>query len=545
MGCGRRASGRVRMRLDEGLVGLVAEQLRPQVIEDAFNHPRFKYFGETGEDPYRSFLGVPLIDHGLLQGVLVVQTTGARTFPRDEVRLLVAAGAQLVADRRRRAHARAIHRAGPSTAQGARPQSMVELGRRSGEPVPRSRSPCTGGSSITTRSPCSSRCRPRSSKSGPRNWLCTAASTTPTAGMQEYLNSTKPGARGTPACCGRGRWPIFRPNSAFTNRLPIYSGGLGVLSGDHIKSASDLDIPLIGIGLFYSQGYFKQRLNVAGWQEEDYLNTAHRGLPMKPATGPDGNPVMVRIDTRTGTISARVWQLAVGRNTLYLLDSNVDGNQPEDRELTARFMAATARAHPSGAAARHRRRAGVAALGIVPGVFHLNEGHSAFAALELCAMRMQSRGHEPRRSRAPCVEASRVHHAYTGAGRARSLLGRLMEEHLGPLRECVGLTYEHLLGLGRVDPYDPNEDFCMTVLALKLSRRCNAVSSLHGEVSRSMWTAFSRAGRRRKCRSDTSPTVSTSSRGSRRKCTRCTTAILGRLADAVRRSRLSGSLSKT
>ncbi len=119
--------------------------------------------------------------------------------------------------------------------------------------------------------------------------------------------------------------------------VPIYSGGLGVLAGDHIKSASDLDIPLVGIGLFYGQGYFRQRLDHNGWQQEDYIEVTVGEMPMAPAIGPKGEPVTVRIDTRGGTIFAKVWRMKVGRCDLLLLDTNVDGNAPEDRELTSRL----------------------------------------------------------------------------------------------------------------------------------------------------------------------------------------------------------------
>src|SRR5262249_47683439 len=164
--------------------------------------------------------------------------------------------------------------------------------------------------------------------------------------------------------------------------MPIYSGGLGILAGDHIKSASDLGIPLIGVGLYYDQGYFTQRLDWDGWQHEDYLDVDSRTLPIQPAMS-GGTPVKVSIDTRTGPISARVWQLTVGRNTLLLLDSNVEGNQPEDRELTARLYGGDHRVR-----IRQELLLGIGgvraleAMKISPGVIHLNEGHSAFAALE-------------------------------------------------------------------------------------------------------------------------------------------------------------------
>src|SRR5262249_27674677 len=119
--------------------------------------------------------------------------------------------------------------------------------------------------------------------------------------------------------------------------LPIYSGGLGILAGDHLKSASDLGIPLIGIGLFYAQGYFRQYLDNNGWQREEYLQTDVTQLPMEAAIGKDGTPVAVQIETRSGCIRAKVWRLKAGRCDLLLLDSNVEGNAPEDRELTSRL----------------------------------------------------------------------------------------------------------------------------------------------------------------------------------------------------------------
>jgi glycogen phosphorylase len=119
--------------------------------------------------------------------------------------------------------------------------------------------------------------------------------------------------------------------------FPIYSGGLGVLAGDHIKSASDLGIPLVGIGLFYGQGYFLQRLDRNGWQQEEYLQTDVNQQPMEPAIGTNGEPITVQIRTRGGSIKAKVWRVKVGRCDLLLLDSNVEGNAPEDRELTSQL----------------------------------------------------------------------------------------------------------------------------------------------------------------------------------------------------------------
>jgi starch phosphorylase len=273
--------------------------------------------------------------------------------------------------------------------------------------------------------------------------------------------------------------------------LPIYSGGLGVLAGDHIKSASDLDIPLIGIGLFYGQGYFRQYLDKSGWQQEEYLPTDVNLLAMQPAIGTNGEPVMVRIDTRGSYIQAKVWRVSVGRRDLLLLDSNVEGNVPEDRELTSRLYGGDRRVRIrqelllgiGGVRALH-------AMGVTPSVLHLNEGHSGFAVLEAIRNRMEEEGMTFERA-VPRVAREVVFTTHTPVPAGHDRFGAdLIEEHLGPLREQLGLSHSRLMELGRENPGDNHEDFCMTVLGLKISRRANAVSALHGEVSRNMWTGL-------------------------------------------------------
>ncbi len=273
--------------------------------------------------------------------------------------------------------------------------------------------------------------------------------------------------------------------------IPVYSGGLGVLAGDHIKSASDLDIPLVGIGLFYGQGYFRQRLDRSGWQQEDYLQVDVNQLPMEAAIGKDGVPVTVQIETRTGSIRAKVWRLKVGRCDLLLLDTNVEGNAPEDRELTSRLYGGDGRVR-----IRQELLLGIGgfralkAMGITPGVLHMNEGHSVFAVLEAILDQMQQTGvgfdeavrNVPR-------EVVFTTHTPVPAGHDRFDAG-LIEEHLGPLREALGISHDRLMDLGRENPGNPYEQFCLTVLGLRLSRHANAVSSLHGEVSRAMWTGL-------------------------------------------------------
>src|SRR4029077_14088843 len=254
--------------------------------------------------------------------------------------------------------------------------------------------------------------------------------------------------------------------------LPIYSGGLGVLAGDHIKSASDLGIPLVGIGLFYGQGYFRQRLDRNGWQQEEYLETDVNQLPLEAAIGKNGRTVVVRIETRSGAIHAKVWRVKVGRCDLFLLDSDVDGNAPDDRELTSRLYGGDGPTR-----IRQELVLGVGgfralkAMGIVPGVLHLNEGHSGFAVLEAIRMRMEEEGigfdaAAPRVSR----EVVFTTHTPVPAGHDRFDAG-LVEEHIGPLREALGLSPESLLGLGREYPNDGGGMFCLTVFDLLTLRR--------------------------------------------------------------------------
>jgi starch phosphorylase len=270
--------------------------------------------------------------------------------------------------------------------------------------------------------------------------------------------------------------------------VPIYSGGLGVLSGDHIKSASGLGVPLVAIGLFYDQGYFKQHLDGSGFQHEEYLDTKVENLPMEPARGADGKPISISIQTRAGRLLAKVWLMKVGRVNLYLLDCDVEGNSPEDRELTARLYGGDNRTR-----IRQELVAGVGgvralrALGIAPGVYHLNEGHSAFATLEAIRERMKDNGWGFDESLRDVAQHT-VFTTHTPVPAGHDRFDRhLIEEHLGPLRDELGISFEQLMGLGRVEPQNENETFCMTVLGLKLSRRANAVSSLHGHVSRRMW----------------------------------------------------------
>ncbi len=306
--------------------------------------------------------------------------------------------------------------------------------------------------------------------------------------LKEYLSSGQTWATTHAGVLGSKPVAYFSAEFGIHESVPIYCGGLGVLSGDHVKSASDLGIPFVAVGLFYDQGYFKQHLDGEGYQVEEYLDTKVENVPMTPALGVDGKPITVTIDTRTGKLLAKVWLMQVGRVPLYLLDCDVDGNSPEDRELTSRLYGGDHRTR-----IRQELVLGVGgvralrALGITPGVFHLNEGHSAFATLEAIRQIMEEDGLSfDEALRELAQHTAFTTHTPVPAGHDR-FDGGLIEEHLGPLRDRLGISFDQLMGLGRVEPHNGGETFCMTVLALKLSRRANAVSSLHGQVSRRMW----------------------------------------------------------
>ena len=306
--------------------------------------------------------------------------------------------------------------------------------------------------------------------------------------LQDYLR--RPGTWGDVHAGVLRARPVayFSAEFGLHESVPIYSGGLGVLAGDHVKSASDLGVPLVAVGLFYDQGYFLQRLDRSGWQEEDYVDVDVTRLPLAPVIAGDGRPLTITIETRSGVIATRAWRVAIGRITLLLLDSDCDGNAPEDRALTARLYGGDLRTR-----IRQELVLGVGgvralrALGITPSVLHLNEGHSAFAALETAraAMAIDGVGFEEacwRVAQMVCFTT----HTPVPAGHDCFPTG-LVEEHLGPLCEALGISNDELMALGRIDQQNPREDFCMTVLALRMSRHANAVSTLHGHVSRKMW----------------------------------------------------------
>jgi glycogen phosphorylase len=492
VGLRRECIGSLRMAVNEGLTGLVAELVRPVSVEQVKNHPRFKYFRDAGEDAYQSFLGVPLIDRGVLQGVLVVQTIEARIFSEDEVRMLTEAATQVAPVV---SEARTLDRfiAPLQERLWALARNLWWSWDHNSSSLFLDLDPALWNE--VNHNPVALLAELPLAKLETRAAELMLHSRVNYAyrRMLEYLEADR--TWGTRHAGVLRPHPVayFSAEFGLHESLPVYSGGLGVLAGDHIKSASDLDIPLVGIGLFYGQGYFRQRLDLGGWQREEYLKTDVNQMAMEVAIGKDGRPVVVEIETRSGRIRAKVWRVKVGRRDLLLLDSDVEGNAPEDRQLTSRLYGGDLRIR-----IRQELLLGVGglralkALGISPGVLHLNEGHSAFAVLEAVRLRMEDEGLAfdaavPRVSR----EVVFTTHTPVPAGHDRFDAG-LIEEHIGPLREALGLSKESLMGLGRENPNNADELFCMTVLALRLSRRANAVSALHAEVSRAMWTGLFR-----------------------------------------------------
>jgi starch phosphorylase len=270
--------------------------------------------------------------------------------------------------------------------------------------------------------------------------------------------------------------------------LPIYSGGLGVLAGDHLKSASDLGLPLVAVGLFYRESYFRQRIGRDGWQHAEYVRSAAELLPAQPALTPAGKPIVIEVPLSKESLLAKVWEIAVGRNKLLLLDTDVEGNSEENRQLAARLYFGDQRVR-----IRQELLLGVGgiralrAAGIHWGGLHLNEGHSAFATLEYARFLMEQTGADFRTA-AQEVAQNTVFTTHTpvDAGHDR-FPPELVDDHLEPLRRSLGLSQHEFLGLGRIRPEDHREALCMTVLAFKMSRYANGVSALHGRITRKSW----------------------------------------------------------
>lgn len=284
------------------------------------------------------------------------------------------------------------------------------------------------------------------------------------------------------------RIAYFSAEFGIHESIPVYSGGLGVLAGDHLKSASDLGLPLVGVSLMYRQGYFRQYLDVDGWQQERYPENDFFTLPLVPEVDAHGQPIIVTVPLPGREVALRIWHIQVGRVPLYLLDANIPQNAPHDREITAQLYGGD----------QHTRiqqeivlgiggiRA-LRALGRMPTVCHMNEGHAAFTGLERIRLLME----EHKLDFATALEAVKAGSCFTThtpvpAGNDAFPM-HMIEQYLGDYVGKMGIDRATLAGLGRQHPHNEHELFSMTVLAIKLSNTSNGVSQLHGQVSRKMW----------------------------------------------------------
>jgi glycogen phosphorylase len=272
--------------------------------------------------------------------------------------------------------------------------------------------------------------------------------------------------------------------------LPVYSGGLGALAGDLLKEASDAALPLVAIGLMYRKGYFRQRIDGGGWQHEYWVDTDPERLPAALVTDGDGQPLTVTVPIYDSDVVAQIWRVDVGRVPLYLLDTDIAQNGALDRWITARLYEADSETRLAqyvllGAGAVRALRA----LEIEASVLHLNEGHAAFAPIELAEEAV--RAGQPL---SEAVHAARERTVFTThtpvpAGND-SYPAELVARAISRLADELSWPQRELLALGRTHPEHEQEPFGITQAALRMSRRANAVSRRHGEVAREMWAAL-------------------------------------------------------
>ena len=279
----------------------------------------------------------------------------------------------------------------------------------------------------------------------------------------------------------------FSAEFGLSETLPIAAGGLGVLAGDHAKSASDLGLPFVGISLFYRQGYFMQAINDENWQTEYYSMLNPKNLPMEPVLDAKGEPLTCMVQIATSQVRFKVWRVNVGRIPLYLMDTNLPENEELYRDLTMRVYGGD-----SSTRIMQEILLGVGgvrllrALGIQPSTFHMNEGHAAFLTLELMREKLAAGAtleEATTRTRQECIFTT---HTPVEAGHDR-FTSDLIQYAAHKFSSDLGLTHDAFMDLGRVQAGDAQEPFCMTVLALKHSRAANGVSELHGQISRQMW----------------------------------------------------------
>ena len=273
--------------------------------------------------------------------------------------------------------------------------------------------------------------------------------------------------------------------------LPMYSGGLGVLAGDHLKTSSDMGLPLCGVGLLYRQGYFQQYLNADGFQQESYPENDWYNMPVRRCEDKDGRPVKISVQMVDSVVVAEIWEVRVGRVSLFLLSTNVDENSDANKRITATLYGGDREMR-----IKQEILLGIGglralkAMGIEPAVTHMNEGHAAFLGIERIRDLKQDSGLSLDEA-IEVVWPTNVFTTHTPVPAGNERFGiDLIQKYFHSICDGTDISWEQFLALGRENPADNEEPFCMTVLALRLSAQSNGVSRLHGAVSRDMWKAI-------------------------------------------------------
>ncbi len=282
----------------------------------------------------------------------------------------------------------------------------------------------------------------------------------------------------------------FSAEFGFHESLPIAAGGLGILAGDHTKSASDLGLGFVGISLFYREGYFQQAIDSNNWQTEFYNPVDPQNVPVEPLLDAKGGRVVCEVEIGMSRVHFQAWRVNVGRVPVYLLDTNRPENEQHFRDLTLRVYGGD-----STTRIMQEMLLGIGGtrllrkLGVAPSTFHMNEGHAAFLTLELVREKIAAGKNFSDALAAAKAECHFTTHTPVEAGHDR-FTPALMDYAMQGFRAQLPVPFSDLMGLGRVNPADAHESFCMTVLALKVSRSANGVSALHGQISREMWQSL-------------------------------------------------------
>jgi glycogen phosphorylase len=309
-----------------------------------------------------------------------------------------------------------------------------------------------------------------------------------TAALEDYLHSRDWYRKNHPAGDTKPCFAYFCAEFGLVDCLPIYSGGLGVLAGDHLKSASDLGIPLVGIGLLYQQGYFAQYLGADGWQQERYPLNDFYNMPLHLERQADGSELRISVEYPKRTVYARIWRVQVGTVPLYLLDTNIEPNNPYDQDITDALYGGDLdlRIHQEIMLGIGGFRA-LQALGLQPTVYHMNEGHSGFLILERMKVLMQQEKLTFTEAK-QAATSSQIFTTHTPVSAGFDLFppDKAMY-YVGHYADAYGLSREEFLGLGRENTGDLSSPFSMAALAMKTASFVNGVAQLHGAVSREMF----------------------------------------------------------